>query len=166
VGLSTSELYIVLRARDEASRVMRGFAGEMSHMSDAAIAANQAMYARGQAMATVGVAVAAAGVVGVVALNKMTDAAIAYHQQTAATLTQVDKVNVSFQELQDMGLKVAMTLPVAFEQIQPTLYDIFSSIDTNAPHSFWIILVRPLLVALLICRSSVELRSLFLTPIR
>ena len=131
----TSELYLVLRARDEASRVVRGFSATLTAAQKEAAVASQAMMRRGQALATIGVAVAVGGIVGLNALNKMTNAAIEYRQQAALTETQTDKVTISLSQLEKMGMDVARKLPVEFAKIQPTLYDIFSSIDVNAPQA-------------------------------
>lgn len=133
MGLSAHELLLVLRARDEASRVLRGLSRNMSGLSSAATAAAHAQFAAGAALATIGVGVAAAGIAGAVALNDMADAAAAYNQQAAKTLTQVDGVNISLAQLKDLGRAVANEMPIAFDQVQGALYDIFSSITTDAP---------------------------------
>lgn len=134
-AVSTSTLYLVLRARDEASRVIRGLSGSLA-AADAEAAKIQAnAIRRGQSFATIGIAMAGAGLVGVASLNHMADAAMAYNQQATLTQTQTDKVSVSLQQIEQMGLRVGKTLPVAFDKIQPTLYDIFSSIDVNAPQA-------------------------------
>lgn len=133
MGMSAHELLLVLRARDEASRVLRGLSQNMSGLSTAAAAAAQAQFAHGAALATVGVGVAAAGITGALALNDMADAAMAYNEEAAKTLTQVDGLNLSLSDLKDMGRRVASELPVAFDQVQGALYDIFSSIETDAP---------------------------------
>lgn len=86
-------------------------------------------FARGQAMATVGVGMGAAGIAGVVAFNRMTQAATEYTEQASKTLTQADKFKISLEQVKDIGIEVARTLPVGFEQVQPAMYDILSSMD-------------------------------------
>lgn len=135
MGLSAHELLLVLRARDEASRVLRGLSRNVSSLSAASLAAAQAQFAHGAALATIGVGVAAAGVAGALALNDMADAAMNYNEQAAKTLTQVDGINISLDELKNIGRRVANDLPVQFDQVQGALYDIFSSIDVNAPEA-------------------------------
>lgn len=158
MAISTHQLYLVLRARDEASRVLATFGGNMSKLgalqqavvnsgSAAELRANRAALAAetarqnlakkqmaiGSGLATLGVAVAAGGLLALNALNKMTNAAMDYNQQTSLTLTQVDKAKVSFNDLWRIGLNIGKTVPVAFDDIQKSLYDIFSSITTDGP---------------------------------
>src|ERR1035437_828783 len=137
--MSTSSMYLVLRARDEASRVIRGFTSTLTEADVAAAKIQAAQLRRGQAMSTIGTVIAIAGIVGIAVLDKMTNAAIAYNLQVANTQTQIDTIvskgAISFAQLSKMGTDAAAKLPVAFESIQPTLYDIFSSIDVNAPQA-------------------------------
>lgn len=133
MALSTHELYLILRARDEASRVLRSFGNEFSNLDRKAQAGARRTMAAGAGLVTVGVAVAAGGLLALSALNNMTNAAMAYNQATSLTLTQVDKAKVSFNDLWKMGLKIGTTVPVAFDDIQKSLYDIFSSISTDGP---------------------------------
>jgi len=135
MGLSTSELYLVLRARDEASRVLRAFGINLDTLDTKAKRAAAASLQRGAGIATLGVATVATGAVAVAALNNMTNAAIDYNQEVAKTFTQIDGVNVSMQELHDMAINVGREIAVPFEELQPTLYDIFSSITVNAPEA-------------------------------
>lgn len=133
MGLSAHEVLLVLRARNEASLVLAGFSRDLRNVERSAIMANRAQRARGQALATLGVGIAAMGAVGLYALNKLTDSAVEYNRQTSLTLTQVDKAHVSFNDLWKIGMKIGTTVPVAFNQIQASLYDIFSSINTDGP---------------------------------
>jgi TP901 family phage tail tape measure protein len=135
MALSTHELYLVLRARDEASRVLRGFAGSVRGLDSDAAALAQKQMAIGGAMMSLGVGAAAMGAAGVVAFNEMTNAAIEYEQQVALTKTQTDDVAVSLEKLGQMGIDVAKEIPVPFEQIQSSLFDIFSSIDVSVPEA-------------------------------
>ncbi len=126
-------MILVLRARDEASRILRSFSDRLRAVDKDAAAAAAAQFARGAALATVGVAVAGAALGMAQGLNAAADAAIAYNEQVAATVTQLDDVKLSFQQVRNMGLKMAREMPVEFEQIQDALYDIFSSIETDGP---------------------------------
>jgi len=91
----------------------------------------QRMMAQGTAAMATGAAMTYMGVRGVEAFASTTAAAMDYGTQAARTMTQVDKAGASLQQISDIGKRVADTVPVAFEEIQPALYDIFSSIDTN-----------------------------------
>jgi TP901 family phage tail tape measure protein len=133
MGISSHELILVLRARDEATRILRGLSGELSNLDAAAMRAAQRQLAHGAALTTAGVGIAAVGIAGAVALNDLADAAIAYNEQAARTMTQTDGITVSMDQLKQMGRDVATELPVQFDQVQGALYDIFSSIDTDAP---------------------------------
>jgi TP901 family phage tail tape measure protein len=90
------------------------------------------MMTRGHSMITGGVLTAAVGGVALHEFSKMADAAQAYNQQVAKTKTQTDKVSVSFKQLADTGRRVASTYAVQFDQVQGSLYDIYSSMDTTA----------------------------------
>lgn len=212
MGLSTRELYLVLRARDEASRTLRGVSREMLATSAAAAAAssraaaslkreeaarlrnaavmqrqyaaqlratgatgaqvqaaeqmarsyenqsraasgaakqleNQARQAEaaarshehlintihqsGVALATIGVGLAAGGAIGIAGLALTIKTYQEYQRTVALTRTQVDGFQVSLKQLSDIGLNVAKNIGVAFDQIQPELYDIFSSTNAN-----------------------------------
>jgi len=100
----------------------------MSAEQKAAIAST---FARGQALVGLGVGIGAVGAAGLAFFASSTKAAIEYNQQAALTLTQLDKVHGSLDDLKTIGKEVGSVIPVAFEQIQPALYDIFSSMDTN-----------------------------------
>jgi TP901 family phage tail tape measure protein len=180
MALATRNLYLVLKARDEASRVIRGFGRELSITNALAQAeqkrnlANQAqleaarlrsigasqaqidaqnMLSRSlrneaqelernhrsmirvtnalQSMSstfiTVGSGFAIAGAAGIAALFMTIKVAKEYQRQVALTMTQVDGFSTSLQELADVGINVARKIAVPFEEIQPALYDIFSS---------------------------------------
>ena len=50
-------------------------------------------------------------------------------------MTQVDQVGIHLNDLKKVGLDVGKAVPVAFKEIQPALYDIFSSMDVNLPQA-------------------------------
>lgn len=135
MAISTRELLLVLRARDEASRVIKSAAGAISSVSAASAQAAQKQIAAGAAMTTVGVGVAYAGLAAIRFLDDATDAAIEYNRQSALTLTQVDKVGVSIKTIKDIGKDVATQVPTDFKKIQTSLYDIFSSMDVTVPQA-------------------------------
>lgn len=183
MALSSRDLYLVLRARDEASRVVRGLSTELLRAGAMARAAaaraqaaglrQQALQARAagataaqvralnasaqawdneanrilrnaaarqrlagimqttsQALITSGVAAAAIGAVTLAGLYRTIGAAQEYERQVRLATTQTDDFAGNLQKVHDIGLKVARTVGVAFEQIQPALFDILSS--TNA----------------------------------
>lgn len=131
MGISTTDIWMILRARDEASRTVRSLGRSFGNLDrDALTAANRQME-RGRALSSMGAGMIATGAAGFIALESLGKGAREYDAQARAALTQTDNVNTSLKEMKDLGLSVARELPVAFEQVQPALYDIFSSIDTN-----------------------------------
>jgi TP901 family phage tail tape measure protein len=135
VALNARDLWIVLRARDEASRVLNSFNRSLSGLDKKSAQIAAAQIARGRQLMMLGSGMAAIGVAGIAALNNMTDAAMRYNQQAALTLTQTDNVGASLNQLKQIGKDVARTIPVPFEEIQGALYDIFSSMDVNVPQA-------------------------------
>lgn len=133
MALSTREVLLILRARDEASSVVRGFAGQIAALDAETKNAARSSMARGIALSSVGVGLAVAGAAGVAAFASTVNAAKEYDQQAAKTATQTDKVAISMQKIKDMGRDVASSVPVNFGEVQSVLYDIFSSIDTDVP---------------------------------
>lgn len=184
MALSTRDLYLVLRARDEASRVLRGLSREMlatgaaaraaAARSNAAALRQQAIIARGtgataaqvaalrasaaawdeearrveraaaarqrlgsimqttsQALITGGVVMAAVGATMLTGAFKAVQFAVEYDRQVRLTLTQVNDLNKSVEEIGAIGLRVAQKVGVAFETLQPALFDIFSSTNAN-----------------------------------
>ena len=159
--LGSGEIYLILRARNEAALALAGtskqlntiaaaqarvnalremgvktsFGGAQADLNAAKAAqkATAAQIAHGKAIFGLGIGLTIVGGIGVKSFNKMTNEAIKYNQSVALTATQVDKAKVKFGDLAAMGLKVAKTVPVAFDDIQKSLYDIFSSLDTNGP---------------------------------
>lgn len=78
-----------------------------------------------------GTAMTYMGIQGVRAWASVTKSSMDYEQQARRTLTQVDNNATSLRKVADIGKEIAEEVPVAFEEIQPALYDIFSSIDVG-----------------------------------
>jgi len=188
---ATRDLWLVLKARDEATRALRSFStnirdvGRQAQMAEAIaaradaqrllrmqraqgatkeqIAATQGLIDKydaqakalrvldmrqeehrrkmlilGQQMqsvssvaATMGLTITAVGIGGLIATKKLVDASIEYNRQVKLTLTQTDGFKTSVEELAKIGTDVARRIAVPFEQIQTTMYDIFSSTNAN-----------------------------------
>lgn len=188
MALSTRDLYLVMRARDEASHVLRGLARNMistqaaaqiaTARSNAAYFAQQAAIARttgataaqiaalqgastawsqhaaglqaaatrhqrlastaalaSQGISSLGVGMMAMGGIGAIFLVSAVREAIEYERQVKLTTTQVQQFGVSLEEVGAIGLRVAREVGVSFEQIQPALFDIFSSTDASMKQS-------------------------------
>jgi TP901 family phage tail tape measure protein len=80
---------------------------------------------------TLGTAAVAAGTFASIGLKSLIDSAVAYEKQAALTATQVDNFRYSLQQIEDVGIRVAKAVGVPFEQIQPALFDIFSSMEVS-----------------------------------
>jgi TP901 family phage tail tape measure protein len=133
IPLGARELLLVLRARDEASRSVHALTRSMKNLDkDAQEAANKHIE-RGRALSSIGVGITAVGAAGVIMLTDFAKASIQYTQEAAKTQTQLDKVNGSLADLKKIGIDVGSVVPAKFEEMQSTLYDIFSSMDTNLP---------------------------------
>lgn len=184
MAIATRNLYLVLKARDEASRVIRGFGRELTRANalaraeqlrnaagiatlraaelEAAGAAQKdidqqrllARQLRSQAqeiernhrsllrlansmqtlsatLITVGSGLVLIGGATIAGLAKATQISVEYARQVSLTMTQVDGFKTSLSELSQVGLDVAKNVAVPFEEIQPELYDIFSSTNAN-----------------------------------
>lgn len=91
----------------------------------------------GQIYMMTGTSAVIAGGLMVSAFSNAGAAAREYAQAAALTFTQVDKdaqghVLVTEQAIIDMGKRVAREWPVEFSQIQPAMYDVFSSMDIKS----------------------------------
>lgn len=82
-------------------------------------------------MTAVGTAMVAAGVIGAAGIKSLVDSAISYQKAAALTSTQVDGFGASMKDMEDIGIRVANKIGVSFGQIQPALFDIFSSMEVN-----------------------------------
>jgi TP901 family phage tail tape measure protein len=79
-----------------------------------------------------GTGMVAAGIFGAIGLKSLVNAAVEYQKQSQLTATQVDKFALSLQDVEKIGLRVANNIGVPFEQIQPALFNIFSSMEVGA----------------------------------
>lgn len=135
MALSSRELFLVLRLRDEASRMISGFSGSLARAGSEAerqrAALGRSIMQTGAAVATLGIGMIAVGVGIADALYKAANFSKEYQRQVALTKTQTDGFAASLSQISEIGLRVANTVPVAFEKIQPALYDIFSSTNAN-----------------------------------
>lgn len=133
--LGTRDITLIIRAQDQASRVLRNIGREFSTLdNDARESATRQMQSGG-ALIGMGVLIGGVGVLGLKVAKDWTDAAIEYNRQTALTMTQVDQVGISLQQLGQIGLDVAKKVPAPLDQMQAALFDIFSSMDVDAPQA-------------------------------
>src|SRR5262245_4695513 len=120
-----------MRARDEASRVIRevgrglGALGQQGQITAGQVTAASA------AMTGIGASMTAVGVAGIRLFSDMTNDAIAFNQQAALTLTQVDQLGVTLDDIKRISKNVAAAVAAPFDELQPALFDIFSSMEVN-----------------------------------
>lgn len=133
--LGARDIMMVVRARDLASRTLRNIGNNMGNMATKQGALANQLFNIGSAMSTVGLGMAAVGAVGVTWMDNSTDAAIKYNNEARKTMTQMDGIKSSLEEVKDIARDVAREIPAPFEQMQESLYDIFSSMDVNVAGS-------------------------------
>lgn len=128
---STRDILLIMRARDQASAVIRSLGGQFQNVDAAIQATALNSIGLGAVLAAVGVGLYSVGKKGLDFFLDARDAASEYQQSAALTLTQVDSLGVSLDQIKDIGRDVAKAIPAPFEQMQASLYDIFSSMDVN-----------------------------------
>lgn len=111
------------RLRD-ADRAAANHARNLRHLSVAFQQASDVALGFSFALGT-----AAAG--GTLFMAKAVQSAVAYEKQVRLTATQVDGFTGNLEELGNVGLRIANEIGVGFEQIQPALFDIFSSMEVG-----------------------------------
>lgn len=85
-----------------------------------------------EALTAAGVAGIAAGAGILYGLKQAVDIAAEYDRQTRLTFTQVDRrFKPSLIELGQIGRRVAREIAIPFEQVQPALFEVFSSTEAN-----------------------------------
>jgi TP901 family phage tail tape measure protein len=129
--LGVRDMLLIVRAKDQASRVLEDVARTFGKISGTAEEAAMRSIAAGGAILGVGIGLTAIGGEMVALLDDAVGAAREYSNQSALTLTQVDQLGVSLEDIKRIGREVAAEIPAPFEQMQAALYDIFSSMDVN-----------------------------------
>lgn len=88
-----------------------------------------------QTATAMGFAMTAAGVAAVIGISDAIKVAVEYERQVRSTATQISNFGGNLDELADIGRRLAKEIAVPFEEIQPALFDIFSSMDVNIPEA-------------------------------
>lgn len=137
--LGARDLLLIIRAKDQASRVIHDVGRSVDNMNRNMVQntrmTGQEMTRLGQAVFGVGLAITAAGLAGVAFFVSATKAAMEYDKQARLTLTQVDQMGASLERIKEIGREVASEVGAPFEQMQKGLYDIFSSMDVKVEGS-------------------------------
>src|SRR6478752_1097791 len=135
MALSSRDLWIVIRARDEASRALKNINNNFKDIDKTAAESSRRQMRQGQAMVTAGVGIAAVGTGMAAALKGAVDESISFNKAATLTLTQVDDVSTKLEDVKKVAIDVGRSVPAPFEQMQGALYDIFSSMDVNVAQS-------------------------------
>lgn len=88
-----------------------------------------------QTAIAMGFAMTAAGIGMIIGLGSAIKTAMEYERQVRLTATQVSNFSGNLNELADIGRRTARDIAVPFQDVQTTLYDIFSSIDVSVQDS-------------------------------
>lgn len=120
----TSTILANIRALDRQS-------SELERADRAERSFGAAMASAGQGLATLAVGFIGVGVLSANFFYDSFQGWMEYQRQVQLTHTQIDGFTASVEQLGDIGLRIANEIPVAFEQIQPALFDIFSSTSAN-----------------------------------
>ncbi len=130
MAVNVRDVLVVVRARDVASRVFREVGTNIGAVGAMSKASATQVLGLGTALTGAGLGLVGVGALGISAFNSMTNAAIDYSEQVALTFTQVDnKAAISFEQVSDLGKKMAAEYPIPFEEAQSVLFDVFSSIE-------------------------------------
>jgi len=135
VGISTREMLLILRTQDEGSRVLRGFGNNLGTLTGQAKQAASQQMALGGAISTVGLGMAAVGGIALGWLAGAINEAKTFDNAVALVKTQVDNVKVSQQQLASVTENVAKNIAAPIDQLNNSLYDIFSSMDVSVAQS-------------------------------
>jgi TP901 family phage tail tape measure protein len=133
--LGSRELLLIIRGQDELSRVLRGIGLSMTDLDAKSKATALQQMTLGAAVSTVGVGMAAVGAVGLKWLAGSINQAAQFNSQVALVKTQVDGVSASQQQLANVTKNVASQIAAPIDQLNASLYDIWSSMDVNVPQS-------------------------------
>src|SRR3954468_16013275 len=129
--LGARDIMLVVRARNEADSVLRDVGRMLSAMGDGSRTSAQNMQMLGVGLTAVGIGFIAAGAAAESFFADAVSGAVEYERQSALTLTQVDQVGVKLSDIGDIAKRVAREVPAPFDQMQTSLYDIFSSMNVN-----------------------------------
>lgn len=133
--LGQRDILLLVRAQDMASQTLgkigRAFGDLDSQQQQAA---NKSLQVGAAIMAS-GAAIGYMGKQGLDFYADATKMATEYNQAAALTFTQLDKQVGSLRQIKDIGLEVAREIPAPLEQMQKTLFDIFSSMDVSVQES-------------------------------
>jgi TP901 family phage tail tape measure protein len=131
VPLTARDVVLVLRAKDEASRVINQVGRTFGNLGADAQRSAQHMMAAGGGLAALGATMTGTGIALGNTLWGFTQAAVDYRQQAALAVTQAEGFGATIEQLEAIGMRVAKVIPVPLQETQEGLYEIFSAMDVN-----------------------------------
>jgi TP901 family phage tail tape measure protein len=132
VALGARDVFIIMRARDEASRSINTVGRSMRALGTDSYSAAEKMLGASAALIGIGSAMATVGAAGTAFFAGVTKDAAEFSRQSARTLTQtVGRFDATVDDMKNIARRVAREIPAPFEEMQETLYFIFSSTNAN-----------------------------------
>jgi TP901 family phage tail tape measure protein len=110
-------------------------ASEMERAERQARSLSHAMGSAGQGLATFGAGMVAVGALSADFFYDSFVGWMEYDKAVRLTHTQIDGFMATLDQVSEIGLQIANDIPVAFAEIQPALFDIFSSTDATLRES-------------------------------
>lgn len=131
--LSARELLLVVRARDQASRVIQQASGSVRGLGNAADDTAAKLSMIGGAMIGVGTTLVATGALGVAFFDDAVTSASEFEHGTRLALTQAANLGLELEDMKDIAKRVGAEIPADFQLMDEVLFDIFSTIETDGP---------------------------------
>jgi TP901 family phage tail tape measure protein len=135
MGFSQRELALLITAEDQASGKITSLAASMSSLSVSSSTAGMNWLAAGYALNRVGDSLGNLGQQGLRFFNDATQDAIDYSKGAALAATQSQRLGISLADITTIGRSVGRDVPIAIDQINPALYDIFSTVSATIPEA-------------------------------
>lgn len=129
--LGVRDVLLVIRAKDQASRQIREVGLAMGALGTDGANMGQTLSRVGETMIGIGAGLTAIGIGGIALIHTSINAFMDFDAASRKTLTQVSGFPATLKEIEQVALDVGRAIPVPFEQIQPALFDIFSSIPVK-----------------------------------
>lgn len=133
--LGVRDIMLVIRAKDDASRVISQVGTSLRTLDSGSNAAAQRMArnvtAAGTAMMGIGIGIGVVGAAGLALFANAASASLKYNKQASFTLTQVRETGVGLAEIKKIGIDVAKSTAAPLEQLQDGLFDVFSTTDLS-----------------------------------
>lgn len=125
MGIGVRDILLLIRARDEASRVL----DRLNKSLNTTAQKGDSLKAVGAGMASIGTSLIVAGATGVAAMRDVISSYQEYQQEAAMAYTQTRGFGQSIDDLKRIAESTALAIPANFKDMQSTIYDIYSTFD-------------------------------------